>query len=63
MVNIGIAKAAEVLAYYIKLSLNEQGVTVSPDMHSEIDEAVEAFKHAERAASELHSQHPYRWSR
>lgn len=47
--SIGTGRAAETLAYYIKLALQASGEKLSAEMKAEIDDAVEAFKSAERA--------------
>jgi hypothetical protein len=52
--DIGIGKAAETMAYYIKLAFEQNGgAHFTADMQSELDDAVEAFKEHEESAYQV----------
>ena len=52
------AQAAETLVHYIRLALTASNVPMSGDCHQELNDAIEAFRAADKAAYELHSLHP-----
>jgi hypothetical protein len=52
------AQAAGILVHYIELALERAGTPVTPDMREELNDAIDAFKRADKAAAELHSLHP-----
>ena len=51
-------QAARTLVHYIEIALLSAGNEITPDMRSELQDVIEAFKAADKAAYELHSQHP-----
>lgn len=50
-------QAAQILVHYIEMALHNAGVCVDDDMRVELMEVVAAFRAAEKAAYELHSEH------
>lgn len=53
-----VGQAAETLAYYIGLALERSGVKMTPDMRTELSDAVEAFKGLDADMGRVHQAVP-----
>lgn len=52
------SEAAETLVHYLKLLAERAGLELGPAEERELEDVIEAFRAADRAAYELHSLHP-----
>lgn len=52
---MSLEEGANCLVHYIKIALARE---LTPDMHRELGEAVQAFKDADKSLYQLHSHHP-----